>query len=256
MSKGALCATSTRAAARTPGTPAAPIPSRGAPATIASVMPVSTEMNGGIGTPGLTSVWNSPSTSPAAHLDRADLGDLAARRRAAGGLQVDHHEGHLVQRRAQLVERRLHGDPRDLSTGDLHARLVHVDDARQTPGHNVGGAPPGPEPFGRTPEGRSRSFAPLGRLLGSDGTGPGGTGRYPLTWKRGSPGHPSGRRHPSTRARFATRWWSRRSTRRSPCRLIEDLTWLMDRLDGPCEASSSTTGAATTPRASSSRPSG
>jgi hypothetical protein len=27
-------------------------------------MPVSTEMNGGMGTPGSTSVWNSPSTSP------------------------------------------------------------------------------------------------------------------------------------------------------------------------------------------------
>ena len=33
-------------------------------ATIVSVMPVSTAMNGGIGSPGLTSVWNSPRTSP------------------------------------------------------------------------------------------------------------------------------------------------------------------------------------------------
>ena len=37
---------------------------RGAGATIVSVMPVRTAMNGGIGSPGLTSVWNSPSTSP------------------------------------------------------------------------------------------------------------------------------------------------------------------------------------------------
>ena len=31
-------------------------------------------------------------------------------RRPAGGLQVDHDEGHLAQRAAQLVEGRLHGD--------------------------------------------------------------------------------------------------------------------------------------------------
>ena len=45
-----------------------------------------------------------------AHLDRADLGDLARLRRAAGGLEVDHHEGHVVQRGAELVEARLYGD--------------------------------------------------------------------------------------------------------------------------------------------------
>ncbi len=37
---------------------------RGEPATIASVMPVSTEMNAGMGSPGSTRVWNSPTTSP------------------------------------------------------------------------------------------------------------------------------------------------------------------------------------------------
>jgi hypothetical protein len=36
----------------------------GAGATIASVMPVRTVMNGGIGPPGLTSVANCPSSSP------------------------------------------------------------------------------------------------------------------------------------------------------------------------------------------------
>ncbi len=36
----------------------------GEPATIESVIPVSTAMNGGITWCGLTSVWNSPSTSP------------------------------------------------------------------------------------------------------------------------------------------------------------------------------------------------
>ena len=49
---------------RTPGTTAARRPSGGAVATSASVMPVSAATNGGIGTPGLTSVWNSPRTSP------------------------------------------------------------------------------------------------------------------------------------------------------------------------------------------------
>lgn len=37
---------------------------RGAPATIASVMPVSTWMKAGMGALGRTSVWNSPSTCP------------------------------------------------------------------------------------------------------------------------------------------------------------------------------------------------
>ena len=37
----------------------------GALATMPSVMPVSTAMNGGMIVPGLTSVWNSPSHSPA-----------------------------------------------------------------------------------------------------------------------------------------------------------------------------------------------
>ena len=37
---------------------------RGALATIALLMPVSTDTNAGIGSPGRTSVWNSPSTTP------------------------------------------------------------------------------------------------------------------------------------------------------------------------------------------------
>jgi hypothetical protein len=82
----------------------------GESATIESVMPVSTAMNGGIATCGLTSVWNSPEHLPAAHLDRADLGDHgAAGRGAAGGLEVDDAERDLAQGPAQLVERRLHG---------------------------------------------------------------------------------------------------------------------------------------------------
>ena len=58
MSKGALCATNTEsgpAQSRNAGTAAA---GDGAPRSIASVMPVSTAMNGGTGAPGSTSVWN------------------------------------------------------------------------------------------------------------------------------------------------------------------------------------------------------
>ena len=63
MSNGALWATSTapRANSRNAGSTAS---IRGAAATIDVVMPVSTVMNGGISLPGLTSVSNSPSTSP------------------------------------------------------------------------------------------------------------------------------------------------------------------------------------------------
>jgi hypothetical protein len=46
---------------------------------------------------------------PTTHLDRADLGDRVGVGRAAGGLQVEHDEGDLAQRRAQLVERELRG---------------------------------------------------------------------------------------------------------------------------------------------------
>ena len=40
----------------------------------------------------------------AAHLDRADLGDRVGAGGAAGGLQVEHDEGDLAQRGAELVE--------------------------------------------------------------------------------------------------------------------------------------------------------
>ncbi len=63
MSNGALCATSTasRANSRKLGRTAS---MRGAVATIDDVMPVSRATKAGTGTPGSTSVWNSPSTSP------------------------------------------------------------------------------------------------------------------------------------------------------------------------------------------------
>ena len=70
---------------------------RGAGRTIASVMPVSTVIIGGIGTPGFTSVSNAAEALAAAELDRADLGDRAARRRPARRLEVDHDERDLAR---------------------------------------------------------------------------------------------------------------------------------------------------------------
>ncbi len=63
MSKPALWATSTDPAANSRNAGRADS-MRGAPATIESVMPVSTEMKAGMAPPGLTRVWNSPTTSP------------------------------------------------------------------------------------------------------------------------------------------------------------------------------------------------
>ena len=98
-SNGALWATSTRAARRTPGRPGARTRSDGASATIELVMPVRTAMNGGIAAWGLTRVWNSPSTSPPRTLT-APISVImrTGRRRAAGRLQVDHAERDVAQR--------------------------------------------------------------------------------------------------------------------------------------------------------------
>ena len=63
MSKPALWATRTLPAANSRNAGKADS-MRGASSTMASVMPVSTEMKAGIGSAGLTRVWNSPSTSP------------------------------------------------------------------------------------------------------------------------------------------------------------------------------------------------
>ena len=64
---------------------------------MASVMPVSTVMNGGIGAPGLTSVANSPSCSPPRTLT-APISVIPPPSGAPpGGLQVDHDERGLPQ---------------------------------------------------------------------------------------------------------------------------------------------------------------
>ena len=116
----------------------------------------------------------------AAHLDRADLGDRVGVRRAAGGLQVEHDEGDLAQRRAQLVERELRGGrgagtvadasgglrqnsgrrrrPRCrsavFSVGSARTRITWSDVRRPTvpadPPHGGGSGPPGSPSPGRT----------------------------------------------------------------------------------------------------------
>ena len=78
----------------------------GASATIDSVMPVSRVIWRGIEWPGFTKVRKRAEPLAAAELDRADLGDAAVGRGAAGGLEVQHAERDLVERGAQVVEAR------------------------------------------------------------------------------------------------------------------------------------------------------
>ena len=77
---------------------------RGAGITIASVMPVSTVISGGIGRAGVDERLERAEALAAADLDRADLGDAARLRRAAGGLEVDDAERDVEERGAQIVE--------------------------------------------------------------------------------------------------------------------------------------------------------
>ena len=77
--------------------------------TIASVMPVSTVIDGGIATPGFTRVWNVPRHSPPRSLT-APISVMAQRSTdPPGGLEVDDAERDLRQGRAEVVERALHG---------------------------------------------------------------------------------------------------------------------------------------------------
>ena len=106
MSNGALWATNT-APVRNSSRPGSTSSIGGAGATIASVMPVSTVMNGGIGRAGVDQGGELAHLLAAADLDRADLGDPVAVRRTAGGLQVQHHERDVAQGSAELGEAQL-----------------------------------------------------------------------------------------------------------------------------------------------------
>ena len=110
MSNGALCATSTapRANSRNAGsTPSI----GGAVLTIRVVMPVSVWMKAGTGMPGVDEGLELAEHLAAAHLHGADLGDAVDPGRAAGRLEVHHDEGDVPQRRAEVVEGRLHRRP-------------------------------------------------------------------------------------------------------------------------------------------------
>ena len=79
----------------------------------------------------------------AAHLDRADLGDARVDGLAAGGLEVDHHEGDVTQGRAEVIEGELL----------LHDEAWHAPDARREVRHRRA-RHPGPTPRARRlPEG-------------------------------------------------------------------------------------------------------
>ena len=78
----------------------------------------------------------------AAQLHRADLGDRAVGRRAAGGLEVDHDEGDVVQRGAEVVEGPLPGNGRcsHLPLVDEHVferkdPVGHAHQCRRSQGH-------------------------------------------------------------------------------------------------------------------------
>ena len=69
-----------------------------------AVMPVSTVICGRDGRARVHQGLEGAEALAAAQLHRADLGDAAVGRRAAGGLEVDHAERDLAQRRAEVVE--------------------------------------------------------------------------------------------------------------------------------------------------------
>jgi hypothetical protein len=77
---------------------------------MASVIPVSTTISeGGDRHARVDQRLEGAQALAAADLDRSDLGDGAARRRPAGGLEVDDAERHFVEWGAEVVEGPLHG---------------------------------------------------------------------------------------------------------------------------------------------------
>ena len=131
-------------------------------------MPVSVAMNAGTGPPGLTSVWNSPSTSPPRTLTApiSVIADPAGR--AARGLQVHTTNVTSRQRGADLVEGELHGPAGrggcEVRAGEA-ADVGHETDANDDIRHGRG------RTRGRRRGPRVRSYC--GRMTGDDGAGAG-----------------------------------------------------------------------------------
>ena len=94
---------------------------RGAGSTMAWVMPVSTVISGGMAQPGFTRVWNVPRHSPPRSFTAPISVMPQSVGRAAGGLEVDHAERDVVQRRAQVVERELG----PVEGGPVHPASIH-----------------------------------------------------------------------------------------------------------------------------------
>ena len=110
-SYGALCATSTEPAAKSRN--AGTATDSGGASTQHRVGDAGEHRDErGHGDAGLHEGLELAEDLAAAHLDRADLGDAGVDRGAAGGLEVDHDEGDLGERRAEVVERRLRAAPR------------------------------------------------------------------------------------------------------------------------------------------------
>jgi hypothetical protein len=73
-------------------------------------MPVRALISGGMGTSGVDQGVEAAEHLATADLDGADLGDAVVGGRPAGGLQVQHHELDVEQRRSEVVEASLDGD--------------------------------------------------------------------------------------------------------------------------------------------------
>jgi hypothetical protein len=122
MSKRALWATSAASGPTKSRNIGSTVRIDGAPCTVASVIPVREAMNAGIGRSGVHEGAELAEHLAAAHLDRTDLGYRVGGGVGARRLEVDHDEGGLRERSAEIVEAQLaaggHGG--QATTGPRH----------------------------------------------------------------------------------------------------------------------------------------